>query len=261
MTSRNAFLRDQRFSLSILATLLSASSFAGEMNSLNRLQVSGGIAAPATSTSVFTNPAGLVAAPTALVLQAAAPSFWDNGTYRAGLQTGGSSFGAAAGLERIDRARNDATLGYYGFAVGVPAFSLGLAGRTGISNANGSTFNAGLLFSAGSNARVGITAIGLDDGVNEWGAGVGFTVTSGVVLVLDAAANDHLKNIELKPGMKIESGPAALTVSYGTGDRAQFADGFTAGGSYQFSAGNVLELQYNAGGSLSKYFAALTIGF
>lgn len=215
---------------------------------------------PANSTAVFTNPAGLVSAATAISLQAGAPDFWSNGTYRAGLQTGGASFGAAAGLERRDRTRNDPTLAYYGAAVGVSEFSLGLAGRTGISNSDGSTFNAGVLFSAGSSAQVGVTARGLDDGVNEWGAGVGFNVSSGVDLVFDMAADDDLDNLEVKPGLKVANGPAALTISYATGLREQFADDFTAGGSYQFSS-SLLEIQYNAGSDLSKYFAALTIGF
>lgn len=216
---------------------------------------------PSTSTAVFTNPAGMVSAPTALVLSAGAPEVWDNGTYRAGVQTGGPSFGVAAGIENRDRATNDPLLMYYGAAVGSRAFSLGLAGKTGISNADGTTINAGLLFGVGSNAQIGITGRGLNDGVNEWGAGAAFMVGSGVDLVFDAAADDDLNNLEMKPGLRVSGGNAALSLSYATGPREQFADGFSAGGSYQFSAGNILELQYNAGGDLSKYFASLTIGF
>lgn len=223
------------------------------------LRVSGGIAMPATSTAVFTNPAGMVAASTSLVLEAGAPEFWDSGTYRAGLQTGGPSFGLAVGVEDRDRTRNDSVLAYYGLAVGVPTFSLGLGGRTGLSNSSGTSLHAGALFNMGSTAHIGLTARGLDDGVSEWGAGVGFEVGSGVDLVIDAAADDDLKNPEVKPGIKVTGGPAALTLSYGTDSRQQFADGFTAGGSFQFSGGNLLEVQYNAGGELSKYFACLTL--
>ncbi len=225
------------------------------------LHVSGGISMPAHATAVFTNPSGLVAAPTALVLQAGAPDFWENGTYRAGLQTGASSYGAAAGLEQRDRRNNDPLLAYYGLAVGVPAFSVGLAGKTGISNADGTTLNAGALFSAGSMATIGLTLRGLDDGVNEFGAGVAFEVGSGVHLVFDAAADEDLENPELKPGLKVGNETAALTVSYGTGPREQFADDFTAGGSYRFASSSLLEVQYNAGGDLSEYFASLTFAF
>lgn len=245
---------------SLFAFLFSANTSAREMTNNSNVHVAGGIAMPSTSTSVFTNPAGLVGASTALSLQAGAPKFWENGTYRAGLQTGGANFGVAGGIERRDQPGNDATLGYYGLAVGTSGFSLGLAGKTGISNADGTNLNAGLLFAVGSSAQVGVTAHGLDDGVNEWGAGVAFNVANGVSLVFDAAADDDLDNLEMKPGLRVGGGPAALTLSYGTGARQQFADGFTAGASYQFSS-SVLEIQYNAGGDLSKYFAALTLGF
>jgi hypothetical protein len=223
------------------------------------LQVSGGIAMPASATAVFSNPAGLVAAPTALELQAGAPEVWDHGTYRAGLQTGGSSYGAAAGMQLTDQSSSDPLYTYYGLAVGVPAFSLGIGGKTGVSNASGTTLNAGALFSVGSSAKVGLTARDIDHSVSEWGAGVAFEVTSGVHFVVDSAIDHNFKNPEIKPGLKVGNETAALTISYGTGAREEFADGFSAGGCYRFSGGNLLEIQYNAGGDLSKYFAALTV--
>lgn len=247
-------------SATLLALGFSATAFAADRTEGN-LHVSGGIAMPATVSSVLTNPAGMVGAPTAIALQAGAPRFWENGTYRGGLQTGGPSYGAAAGLETRDRSTNDPLYAYYGLAVGTPGFSLGLGAKTGISNAEGTHLNAGLLFSAGSSATIGLTAFGLDDGVNEFGAGVAFGVGNGVRLVFDAAADDNLENPELKPGIYVGSDKAALTLSYGTGARQQFADGFTAGGSFRFSSSNLLEIQYNAGGALSKYYAALTIAF
>lgn len=244
----------------ILVLLGGVQAMAAQQSASNPLQVSGGIAAPATATSVLTNPAGMVAASTAVVLQAAAPEVWDNGTYRGGLQTGGSSFGVAAGVESTG-ASNNVLNAYYGLAVGSESFTLGVAGKTGISNSSGSTFNAGLLFGVAANAKIGLTARGIDNGVNEWGAGVAFGVASNVDLVLDAAASKGIKNIEVKPGLKVSSSEAALTVSYGTGAKEQFADGFSAGGSYSFSAGSSLEVEYNAGGALSKYFVALAFGF
>ena len=192
---------------------------------------------------------------------------WSNGTYRAGLETGGSSFGVAGGIEGSTSSNNgrnsssqNSLLAYYGLAVGNEAFTLGLAGRTGISKSSGSTFNAGLLFGVATNAKIGITAFGIDHGVDEWGAGVAFGVGTGVDLVLDAASDRNLDHLQIKPGIKVSGGSAALTLSYGTGSREQFADGFTAGASFNFSAGSVLEIQYNAGGALSKYYAGLTFG-
>jgi hypothetical protein len=221
------------------------------------LQVSGGIAMPATSSAVFTNPAGLLGASTSVVLQAAAPDFWDNGTYRAGLQTGGSSYGVAGGIEDRDFGQNNPLYGYYGLAVGTGSFTLGVAGRTGVVNSSGTALNAGALFSVGSSAKIGITARDINQSVSEWGAGVAFGVGQGVDLVFDSAADNNLKNIEVKPGLKVGSQQAALTISYGTGAREEFADGFSAGASFQFASRAIFEVQYNAGGDLSKYYASL----
>ncbi len=261
-----------RIPLSVFAFILiqSPNSFAAKANQFSPLHVSGGIAMPATSTSVHSNPAGIIAAPTALVLSAGAPEIWERGTYRAGLQTSGSSFGVAGGIEGNERGNNSGNntssssssfgvLAYYGLAVGTDAFTFGLAGRTGISNSSGSTFNAGMHFGVGSSAQVGITAMGLNDGVNEWGAGVALGVSQGFDFIVDAAADSDLDGLQIKPGIKVAGGPAALTLSYGTGSRRQFSEDFTAGASFQFAA-STLELQYNAGGALSNYFAAFTLG-
>ncbi len=271
MKSSTQFLRN------IFLTLLAGTSITGISQAAERtggnLHVSGGIAMPATSTAVLTNPAGVVGAPTSLVLQAGAPEVWSNGTYRAGVQTGDASWGAAVGAEHRDRGSNglnnsinnnnsdDPTLIYYGVAVGVPAFSLGVGGKTGVVNSSGSTFNAGAMFLVGSSARIGLTARDLEDGVNEWGLGVGFNLSAGVDLVIDAAANEDLDNAEVKPGIKVGNEAVALTLSYATGPRQQFADDFTAGVAFQLASASLLELQYNAGGDLSKYYACFTLGF
>jgi hypothetical protein len=244
--------------VSILSTI-SSSAFAQE-NQAGNLQVSGGIAMPAGSTAVLTNPAGLVTASTGAVLQAGAPDFWDNGTYRAGLQTGGPSFGIAGGIEDTDQGQNNPLRAYYGVAVGTQNFSLGIAGKTGLSNSSGTSINVGTLFSVGSSTEIGVTARDVNNSVSEWGAGFAFGVNPGIDLVLDAAADSNLKNLEVKPGLKVGSPQAALTISYGTGAREEFADGFTAGASFQFASRSTLEIQYNAGGDFSKYFAALTFG-
>jgi hypothetical protein len=242
-----------------LASALNAGIALAQDSQSGNLQVSGGIAMPATSSAAFTNPAGLQGASTSAVLQAQAPDFWNSGTYRAGLETGSSSYGVAAGVEEQDVGQNNPLYGYYGLAVGNQSFTLGLAGHTGIVNSSGTTLNLGTLFSVGSSARIGITAIDINNGVSEWGAGVAYRVQQGVDLVLDSAADEDFKNIEVKPGIKVGSQQVALTVSYGTGSREEFSDGLTAGASFQFASKTLLEVQYNPGGDLSKYYASLTL--
>jgi hypothetical protein len=247
--------------VSILTALLTTTDAFAREDMGGQLQVSGGIAMPATSTAVFSNPAGLVSADRALVLQAEAPEVWDSGTYRAGVQTGGSSYGIAAGAEMQDAGSHNPLSAYYGIAVGTEAFTLGFAGQTGVSNSSGSTFNAGTLFKVGANSRIGFTARDIGNGVSEWGLGLAVGVATGVDIVVDSAADRNLDNLQIKPGIKVSSGQAALTLSYATGEREEFANGFSAGASFQFASKNTIEFEYNPGGDLSKYFVGLTLAF
>lgn len=243
----------------LLATLISFSAYASKTSN-NPLHVAGGISSPSTSNSVHTNPAGMADAQRALVFQAGAPSILNNGIYRAGGQTGNNNFGAAAGLELADHTASSSLALYYGLAIKIPTLSFGLSGRTGLSSsANGSTFNLGAIFDLGSIARIGATAWGLQNGINEWGLGVALPLFSGIEFIADMAADSDFSGIELKPGLKVGNDNAALSISYGTGARSQFADGFTAGASFGFS-GNSIEAQYNAGGSFSTYYLCFTLG-
>ena len=250
------------FSLSITSLFLlgSGSAFA-ELAGENNLHVSGGIAMPSTTTAVHTNPAGMVGASTAAVLQAGAREVWENGTYRAGFLTGSPLFGVAAGIEHVDYTRDDVNSLYYGAAVGVPMLSFGVGAVTGITNSDGTRVSAGVLFNPGPLGKFGLTARGLDDGVDEWGLGAAFGLAPGISFVFDMAADSDLNGLEVKPGLKVGVSPIALTLSYGTGNREQFSDDLTLGGSFQFSSANTIEVQYNAGGSLSKYFVVASFGF
>ena len=52
-----------------------------------------------------------------------------------------------------------------------------------------------------------------------------------------------------------------LTLSYGTGDTAQFSEDFSATGFFRVGADTVLEFDYNHGGLIPEYYASLTFGF
>jgi hypothetical protein len=249
-----------RFSI-FTALILGSSSALADLAGENNLNVSGGISMPSTKTAVLTNPAGMVGASTAAVLQAGVPEVWENGTYRAGVQSGSPLFGVAAGIEHLDRTRDDINYLYYGAAVGVPMLSFGLGAKTGITNADGTEVNAGVLFNPGPLGKFGLTARGVDDGIDEWGLGAALGLAPGITFVFDMAADSDFNELEIKPGIKVGVSPIALTLSYGTGPREQFADDLTLGASFQFSSANTIEVQYNAGGELSKYFVAASFGF
>ena len=218
---------------------------------------------PAVTSAVHSNPAGLPGASTALVLNAGAPEIWKDGTYRAGLQTGNESFGVAGGLEKsvFGGDGHDPLVAYYGAGVRVQSLALGVAARTALSDGHGTRVNAGALFSATPAIDLGLTARGISGGVDEWGGGVRFGVSNGVDLVLDAAANSDLNGVEVKPGLKVGNESAAVTISYATGAREEFADGFSAGAGFRVGTASLLEFQYNAGGAFSKYFVSLAVSF
>jgi len=227
--------------------------------------VSGSIAMPGLGTAVYTNPAGLSRAnDVRLSLQGGSDHPMDNPSYRALLSGGNGTFGAAGGVKYGMRDGGEDT-GYavYGLAVNVESlgFSLGVAGASGIKNADGSDFNAGLLFRPTSMVTIGGTAMGLKDRPESYGVGVGLELTGGVDLVADSAFDRDFRNGEFKPGLRLANEFAGLSLSYGTGATEQFAKDFSAAAYLRISANSDLEFEYNHGGDLPKYFASLSFRF
>ena len=228
--------------------------------------VSGSIAMPGSTTAVYTNPAGMVGTPGArLSLQGGSDKPMDNPTYRGLILAGNGSFGAAAGVKYQinDGSADDVGYAVYGLAVNISAldFTMGVAGKSGIKTATGSEYNAGVLVRPTSMITVGGTAMGVRDGVDSIGVGMGLELTSGVELVADSAFDQKFKNGEFKPGLRLANSNAGLSVSYGTGATAQFAKDFSAAAYLKFSSNSELEFEYNHGGDLPKYFASLSFGF
>jgi hypothetical protein len=227
--------------------------------------VAGSIAMPGSSTATLTNAAGLAGnRGTRLSLQVATPDPMDTPTYR-GLFLGGNGvIGFSAGMDYlVSDGTDDAVRAIYGLALNVNALNLsvGLAGSTGVKTIDGTDFNFGLLFNPFSSLSFGATAMGLKDGVDSYGVGAAYSVVSGVDLVVDAAFDSDFENPELKPGIKISNQYAGISLSYGTGATAQFADEFSAGAYLRVGQRSELELNYNHGGALPKYHAAWTMSF
>jgi hypothetical protein len=228
--------------------------------------VSGSIAMPSSTTTVYTNPAGLVGNSGArLSLQGGSDKPMDNPTYRALILAGNGIFGAGAGVKYLINNGSADDLGYavYGMAVNLSplGLTLGVAGSSGIKNAQGTSVNAGLLFRPTSMVTVGATAMGLKDGVDSIGLGMALELLSGFDLVADSAFNSKFKNGEFKPGLRLQNSFAGLSVSYGTGATVQFAKNVSAAAFLKVSSNSEFEFEYNHGGDLPKYFASLSFGF
>ncbi len=242
-------------------------SYASESESMGSgVAVSGSIAMPSSTTAVYTNPAGLIGNPGArLSLQGGSDKPMNDPTYRALILGGNGMFGAAAGVKYQinDGSADDKGYGVYGLAVNISplALTLGVAGVSGIKNAVGSTLNAGLLFRPTSMVTIGGTAMGLKNGVDSIGLGMGIELMSGFDLVADSAFNSKFKNGEFKPGLRLQNSFAGLSVSYGTGATDQFAKDISAAAYIKVSSNSEFEFEYNHGGDLPKYFASLSFGF
>jgi hypothetical protein len=230
---------------------------------LGDLATSGSIAMPAAATSVFTNPAALVASSgLKLSLQAGTPDPMDDPTFRGLVMAGNGGVGGAFGLDtwHPDGPRESRTWAVYGVALDIADFALGLGGRTGLKNAEGTELRLGGLFRPNADLTLGATVLDVGDGPDGYGLGLAYDLRSGVSLVGDVAFDRDFGNPELKPGLKLSNGFAGLSVSYGTGRTNQFAEDFTTSLYFRVGADSKLAFDYNHGGELPKYYASLTFG-
>lgn len=252
-------------SASAYGTRSYASTSSYDSPALAAVPVSGSIAMPGLGTAVYTNPAGLARAnDVRLSLQGGSDHPMDDPSYRALLSGGNGTFGAAGGVKyRMRDGGDDVGYAVYGLAMNVESlgFSLGVSGASGIKNADGSDFNAGLVFRPTSMVTIGGTAMGLKDRPESYGVGLGLELVSGVDLVADSAFDRDFKNGEFKPGLRLANEFAGLSLSYGTGATEQFAKDFSAAAYLRISANSDLEFEYNHGGDLPKYFASLSLRF
>lgn len=249
----------------MICALLIASSAHAAMDSAS-FPVAGSIVMPGSTTGTFTNPAGIVKGEgVRLSLQAGTPDPMDDPNYRALLLAGNGTIGASAGVDYSIPSDNAADRGWavYGLALNISAldFTLGVSGRTGMKAAEGTDFNVGILLKPTPFITVGATALDIKGKPDDYGAGVGLALFSGVDLVVDAACDDDFKNTEFKPGLKISNPFAGISLSYGTGATAQFAKDFSGAAYLQVGSNSELEFEYNHGGDLAKYYAALSLGF
>ena len=227
--------------------------------------VGGSISAPSTYLGLFTNPAAL--AQTSGVnfsLQGGADKVWVDPTYRAGLQAGLGFVGIGAFVDRKTQSGTDQSHAYGGIGLEISPLSLelGFATRKGINGpSSAGDWIGGLIFSPAYFVQIGITALSNNEKFDEVGAGAAVVLIDGIQIVVDGAADQDGKNLKFKPGFKIYNPFGGFSVSYGTGDKDQFNKGTSAGVFVRAGLNTRLEVAYNHGGMLPKYYGALTFGF
>lgn len=229
------------------------------------LTVGGSISAPSTGLGVFTNPAALAQiSGVDLALHGGAPKLWTDATYRGGLQAGLGFVGAAVFADREMKSGGDQSTLYGGVGLEIPFVNLeiGAAMRRGFSGpSQEQDWIGGMVFSPTGFIQIGVTALSHHEAFSEVGAGAALVLVDGMQLVIDSAADEKGKNLKFKPGIKLYNPFGGFSMSFGTGDRDQFSKGFTAGSFVRLGMNSQVEVAYNHGGLLPKYYAALSMGF
>lgn len=228
----------------------------------SELSVSGGIAIPSSSTALMTNPAGLVLGKKKrVVVQAAANDIWSETAYRVGAMNSNESYSFAVLVDHDSYFSSARTGARYGLAVGTEKMSFGFSGYSILRNGSGSYFNLGLLLNPGEELSFGAVMKGLGSGYNEFGLGATFAAGKGFAIVLDGVANSDFSQKSIKPGIKVGTQSAALSVSYGTDYTQSFDYYWTFAGSTQIDKSVLLEFYYNYGSYLYNYAMSCSVSF
>lgn len=241
-----------------LLILSSTTALAAKNEEMFQLAASGGIASPSVTTSVFQNPAGLAYTSR---LNVDAYGGWDssfnNPTYRGGLAYGNGNFGLTGGVNILPSA--SASLAYFGlgfYLAGIHT-AFGASGTLGLSPASGTSINVGAMIFPSDKFHLGFTALGINNSIQELGAGIGIALNSNFEFVFDASANSSLGNLNLKPGILITDRNVGVTASYGIGNGStQLINGFNAGAFISLNNQIKWEVYYN---QITTIFTAFSI--
>lgn len=248
-----------------LKSALAASSTGAE----HPLSAAGGISSPASNTALFQNPAGLVYQQRlGITLQGGSGPL-----LRGGILGGGSTFGAGAGIghrfssssssssrrSSTTSSSSGSTDAFYGMGLNIDSLktAFGVAGSTALSG-GGTSINAGMLILPRNSFRVGVTAVGLQNGLGELGAGLTTNITQKVDLTVDTTYNTQSSSFAAQPAFTLGDSKAALTLGYGfNGGSQQLSDGFAAGGHLQLGNSVNWELYFH---QLAEIYTAITFG-
>ena len=238
--------------------------------SLGGISTSAGISTPGLITAVFENPAAI--AQSGRVRAADFYGLLPNAGFDDpgfGLQVLPGPIvrdvGISLGVRHLTQSAGTTSAHYgLGFEISGLHAAFGFSGETPISPYGSSTFNAGVLFNAQGQVRVGVTAISVTGGVDEFGGGIGADVAQGVSLVADAIVDDDFNNAAIAPGIRIGNNSASLSVAYGIAAdggavrSTQITDKFSGGLSLQFNRGWVFQVMYQR---IQKWYLGLVVPF
>lgn len=180
------------------------------------LSAAGGIVSSSKNLAAFQNPAALIYGDSLDIdLQLMDTGSGDLG-FGGGLMFGGMDWGGVVGLQHLSHGAGT-TRAYYGIAGTVRQFktAFGISGRTEIDGGSGTTIDIGALINPTDPFRVGLTAFGVNDGFNAFGAGVAYDLSSSITLLADGTAANDADLLALAPGIRIGNQNAAATLSYG----------------------------------------------
>ncbi len=203
--------------IALVMIFFSLSGFArGMSEDMYKLDVGGGIAAPAYNTAVFRNAAGLIYNQS---VKLNVSSYWVDRS-QLGQPTVGADMIFGNGFYGVDIGGfydvNSETMGLqYGGAFYIPAmeFALGVSGRS-VFSSNFNDLDLGMMFLPHGVFNIGVTAYSLVSGVDALGFGLGFNLGQHVKLTLDTTTNMDFDQIALKPAFLIGKGMFGFTVGY-----------------------------------------------
>lgn len=263
----------QMHSLLVVTLLLfsSAASHAAPRGSRlgHDVSVAGGIASPSTTTAgLGENPAGL---PYNVATSVTAALLTEDSDFdplvMGGLITlGNGSMGASVGLQRYNSGDNlDLNLGV-GAMIEPLQTQFGVAARRALQPSGGDfDFDLGAIINPRSATRLGVMAIGVEAGIDAWGAGVAIDPSADVTFAVDATYETAGETLMVKPGLQVRASSLALSVGYGIEGQAGAAslapgirEGFSAGMAYTASTNFKLEAYYE---QLARYAIFLTFMF
>lgn len=229
----------------------------------------GAISSPGETTALEENPAGLTInqGPVAQGAIFSGNKEFDPIGYGGSLLIGNGTVGAGVGISHLNgggalMSSGDALRLRWGVAADIKPlnFALGVAGsHTLKSGAGDPYFDVGVILNPGGQQRIGITAFGLNSGVESIGGGFAYDVASSATITLDGTYTPDTRTLVAKPTLAISV--EKIRVSAGYGFRASGSSeswlrrDFAAGLGYEFNHQVSLEAYYN---QMAKYFIGLT---